>query len=90
MFIFIHDRESYLEPHVKQLLDEQFETLQLPPPNPAGDEVPEAENIDIIFSVLSDLHCGQGTTSSELFTSSSNLFPHSVHWYSYIGISKIS
>jgi len=75
---------------VKQLLVEQLEVLQLPPPKPAGDDVPEAENIDISFSVFSDLHCGQGTVSSELLTSSSNLWPHSVHWYSYIGISKIS
>lgn len=77
--ISIHDRECYLEPHVKQLLVEQLEVLQLPPPEPAGDEVPEAENIDISLSVFSDLHSGQGTVSSVFFTSSSNLWPQSVH-----------
>jgi len=68
----VHDRELYREPHVKQLLVEQLEVLQLPP-RPAGDEVPAAENIEISLKVRSDPHFGQGATSLAFFTSSSYL-----------------
>ena len=72
-YICLHDREVAHQPHVKQLLEEQLEVLQLPPPIPAGEDVPDAEKIDINLKVRSEAHFGQGTNSSALFTSSSYL-----------------
>ena len=78
------DRSDH--PHVKQLLVEQLLVLQLLPPRPAGELVPEAANRDSLRLVFSDLHCGHITCGFSPRTSSSNSLPHSVHRYSYIGM----
>jgi hypothetical protein len=46
---------------VKQLFPEQPAVgVHVPPPLPAGDEVPDAENMDIFRHVFSELHFGHG------------------------------
>jgi hypothetical protein len=63
-------------------LVEQLEDEQELPPCPAGDDVPEAQNMEINLLVLSEPHLGHETAASERETSSSNLFSQSLQRYS--------